>query len=1122
MPSNFDFLSTPFPTLHQSAIEAERIVYQSPRASCISSRFTLEQAVTWLYQHESYLCQPYDNKLGALIHERTFKENLSPPSLFDKVRLIHKLGNRAAHDDRTIAPRDALRLIEELYHFLYWLARYYSPNGRSLNPSSFDAKLIPQTPSPDSQKKVEQQLKALQAQITQLEAANQDLTVTVERQQATAQLKAQNQTEPDRHNYNEADTRKYLIDVLLREAGWTLTDPNSREYPVTGMPSKSGTGKVDYVLWGDDGKPLALVEAKRASRDPRDGKTQAKRYADCLEQQFGQRPLIFYTNGHETHLWDDRNYPERPIQGFLKKHELERSIYRRTARKPLHLVQPNAEIAGRSYQTEALKRITETFSRKHRKALLVMATGTGKTRTAIALVDLLLRSNWVNRTLFLADRKALVKQAKRAFTRHLSQANVVNLLDDPSNQSAAVADVVVSTYPTILNRIDDFEGNQRTFGAGHFDLVIVDEAHRSIYQKYRYLFDYFDSLLVGLTATPRNEIHRDTYGVFDLEPGVPSFAYELDDAIQDGYLVPPVGINIPFKFMRKGIRYADLSPDERLDYDDLFMDADTGDVPEAIDAGAINQWLFNTSTLDQALEVLMEQGLKTAGGDQLGKTIIFARNHNHAVAIGDRFNHNYPHYNGEFAQVIDSKSDYAESLLEDFSNREKNPVIAVSVDMLDTGVDVPEVVNLVFFKPVYSRVKFNQMIGRGTRLCEHLFGQDDPKREFFIFDLCSNFDYFAQEVTEKDPKPRPSLNTRLLNTQLQLSQTLPTDNLLRSQLLDDLHHHVAQMAPENFMVRRHLQAVETFRDRDRWNQLSPDDQRTISETLTALPTGIPAGDRLAKEFDLLCTQLQLALDPEMAKRFVRLRDQARDLLSNLEAKQSIPIVKVQLPLIAEAQQESWWEDITLPMIEDLRCNIRGLVKFVDRQQQRIVYTPFTDELLTEIDWVDVPIQSTGFSPYQYRKKVEAYIRAHEDHVAIAKLKRNLPLTEADLTSLETMLFDSPELESREQFETVFAKNLNLKRFIREIVGCDRAAAKAAFNQALPETNLTGNQIRFIENIIDNLTQQGVFDPAMLYEPPFTHLHPEGLDGVFEDEAADQVIALVRSFNQTVDVEFGAA
>ncbi len=1121
MPSNFDFLAAPFPTLCQSAIEAERIVYQSPRASCLSSRYTLEQAVLWLYQHDSYLQQPYDNKLGALIHEQTFKENLNPPSLFEKIRLIHQRGNQAAHGDRSITPRDALRLIEDLYHVLYWLARYYSPNGRDLKTQGFNPEIIPQPPNPDTQQQAQALVNDLKAQIQQLETVNQELTVTVEQQQATALVKAQNQAQPDPHNYNEADTRKYLIDVLLREAGWTLTDPNSREYPVTGMPNPSGRGNVDYVLWGENGKPLALVEAKRTSRDPREGQHQAKLYADCLEQQFGQRPLIFYTNGHDTHLWDDSQYPPRPMQGFLKKNELERIIYRRTARKKLHLIQPNADIAGRSYQTEALKRITETFSRKHRKALLVMATGTGKTRTAIALVDLLLRANWVNRTLFLADRKALVKQAKRAFSSHLPNVNVVNLLDDPSNQNAAVADVVVSTYPTILNRIDDLDGKQRTFGPGHFDLVIIDEAHRSIYQKYRYLFDYFDSLLVGLTATPRDEIHRDTYGVFGLESGVPSFAYELDDAIQDEYLVPPIGIDVPFKFMRQGIRYADLSPDERQDYDERFMDADTGDVPDSIDAGAMNQWLFNTPTIDKTLELLMEQGIKIAGGDQLGKTIIFARNHNHAVAIADRFDHNYPHYKGEFAKVIDSKSDYAESLLEDFENSQKNPAIAVSVDMLDTDIDVVEVVNLVFFKPVYSRVKFNQMIGRGTRLCEHLFGQGQHKQEFFIFDLCNNFSYFAQAVREKDPSPRPSLNTRLLNTKLRLSQTLPPDDPLRQQLLDDLHQHVAQMEPENFIVRRHLETVEIFQERDRWNTLTPADQTTITATLTTLPTGIPAGDRLAKEFDLLCTHLQLALDPAQAKGFIRLRDQARDLLSNLETKQSIPMVKAQLPLIADAQQETWWEDVTISMLEQLRRNIRDLVKFVDRQQQAIVYTTFSDELL-DLDIVAVPTQSTGFSPYQYRKKVEAYIRAHEDHVAIAKLKRNRPLTPEDLASLETMLFESPELEGRDQFEAVFEKNLNLKQLIREIVGCDRAAAKAAFNQVLPTTNLTSNQIRFIETIIDNLTQKGIFDPAMLYEPPFTHLHPEGLDGVFDDGAADQVMELVRSFNQTVGAEFGAA
>jgi type I restriction enzyme R subunit len=886
------------------------------------------------------------------------------------------------------------------------------------------------------------------------------------------------------------------------------------------MPNDTGTGRVDYVLWGDDGKPLALVEAKRTRKSPETGRHQAKLYADCLEQRFGQRPVIFYTNGYKYWIWDDLNYPPREIEGFLKKDELERLIFRRTHRKELHLVTINANIVERSYQNLAIRSITAVFENDHkRKALLVMATGTGKTRTAIALVDLLMRANWVKRVLFLADRNALITQALRAFKTHLPSATAVDLTKD---DATATDNVVLSTYPTMLNRINRSDGEKRIFGPGHFDLIIVDEAHRSIYQKYRALFDYFDGLLVGLTATPRDEVHRDTYRIFDLEAGVPTFAYELTDAISDGYLVPGRGVQVPFRFLRTGIRYADLSPEEQEEYEARFRDEETGAIPDQINAAALNQWLFNISTVDQALELLMQRGLKVEGGDRLGKTIIFARNQPHAEFIVQRFNINYPHYHGQFAQVIHSDIAYAQSLIDDFSEPNKQPTIAVSVDMLDTGIDVPEVVNLVFFKPVYSLVKFNQMIGRGTRLCLHLFGVDNHKTEFLVFDLCGNFEYFEQEIAASEQKPTDSITTKLVRTRLELSELLHRENQteLRSKLLDDLHQHVATMARDNFLVRRHLQQVEEFSERSRWDNLNDTDIDAIAQSLAQLPNGLPQENHLAKRFDLLCLKLQIAIIKQ-SRDFIKLRDQVRDLLHQLETQQTVPMVKAKLALIEDIQAEIWWSDVTPEMIEQIRHQLRDLVKFIDTKEQRIIYTDFEDEL-GEVTETDVPIKQTGFSRYQYCKKVEAYIREHENHIAIAKLKRNLPLTDADLASLEELLFNAEAIESRERFETVYGKNLSLKLFIRQLVGLDRNAAKQAFAQYLEGNTFNATQIHFVNTIIDYLTQNGVMDAGLLYEPPFTDLHYEGLDGVFEPDDADQIISIVRSFNETIGKEFGVA
>jgi len=673
----------------------------------------------------------------------------------------------------------------------------------------------------------------------------------------------------------------------------------------------------------------------------------------------------------------------------------------------------------------------------------------------------------------------------------------------------------------MFNRIEINDGDRHLFGVGHFDLVIVDEAHRSIYQKYRALFSYFDSLLVGLTATPRNEIERDTYQIFELEKGIPTYAYELDSAIQDGHLVPPKAINVSFKFIRNGVKYDELPEEDKAEYEEKFRDEETDEIPDKINAAAINDWLFNIPTIDQALELLMQQGLKVEGGDRLGKTIIFARNHRHAEEIIKRFDANYGHYNGKFARIIDSHDPYAQTTLDDFSDLKKYPQIAVSVDMLDTGVDVPEVVNLVFFKPVYSRVKFNQMVGRGTRLCPDLFGIGEDKTEFLIFDLCGNCDYFNQDIAETETKLRPSLTSRLIKQRLNLSQllTTPEHQELRASLLDNLHQHVATMEENNFLVRPHRPKVEEFSNRDRWEQLKEEDITIISQTFSVLPNGMPNGDRLAKEFDLLCLKLQIAVINN-GQNFEQLRDQVRNILNRLEAeKHTVPMVKAQLPLIAEVQTEDWWQDVTLAMIETVRRNLRDLVKFLDPKEQQIAITNFEDEL-EDISETTVRIATTGFNREQYRKKVTAYIKAHQDNLAIAKLKRNLPLTESDLDALQKMLFTAEEIESRDRFEEVFGKNLNLKVFIRQLVGLDRNSAKEAFAQYLSGNNFTANQIRFVEEIIDYLTQQGIMNPGLLYEPPFTNIHDEGLDGLFSSDDADNLWNVVRSFNETVGATFG--
>ncbi|MEE4330599.1 MAG: DEAD/DEAH box helicase family protein, partial [Wenzhouxiangella sp.] len=874
----------------------------------------------------------------------------------------------------------------------------------------------------------EEQAKALQeAEAARLQTQSQRdaLEAQINKLQAEiAATKKANQAVADDHDYNEEETRDAFIDLLLHEAGWPLDQARDREFPVTGMPNESGDGFVDYVLWGSDGKPLGLVEAKRTKRDARVGQQQAKLYADCLEAKFGRRPVIFYSNGYEHWLWDDTTHPPRAVQGFLKQDELELLHQRRGSRKALSSVSIDSAIAGRPYQVRSIRRIDEAYEQDNlRKALLVMATGSGKTRTTIAVIDQLMRAGWVKRALFLADRIALVNQAIGAFKTHLPTSAPVNLVTDKDTEGR----VYVSTYPTMMGLIDEMKNGVRRFGSGHFDLIVIDEAHRSVYRKYRAIFDYFDSYLLGLTATPRDEIDRDTYRLFELEKGVPTDAYDLDEAVADGYLVPPKAVAVPLKFQREGIRYDDLSDEEKEQWDALEWTED-GDIPDRVDPAALNKWLFNADTVDKVLEHVMTHGLKVEDGDRLGKTIIFAKNHAHAVFIAERFDKNYPHLKGQFARVIDFKTEYAQSLIDDFSDLNKPPHIAISVDMLDTGIDIPEVVNLVFFKIVRSKTKFWQMIGRGTRLCPDLFGPGQHKEHFLVFDFCQNFEFFNQNPNVTDGALGPSLSEKLFITRVELIGEIEdgaengdfreaTEELLelRGAVAGRLQEEVAGMSLDNFVVRPKRRSVEKFHDKDAWDSLSPEDRAELAENVAGLPSAYQDDDLAAKQFDYLVLLNQLAVlraDPS----FTNLQARIMGIAAQLEELANIPMVSKELKFIAEVQTEDYWQDITLPMLEHLRRRLRNLVKLIEPEERKIVYTDFEDEIGAGID-IELPEIGTGTDKARFLLKVRQFLAQHEDHITIRKLRRNEQLTPTDLSELER-IFQEQRIASSEDLERI--------------------------------------------------------------------------------------------------------
>lgn len=1107
MISQLQFLEAEWPDVFAAAKKAEELVHPDARASCFYARRALELAVHWLYKHDSSLRLPYQDHLSALIHEPTFRQTVGP-AVFAKVKIIKDLGNLAVHSHRPIRQLDALAAVRELFHFSYWLAHSYGRGGQPAATAAFDAGRIAQATVAASRQSREQ-LQTLQDQLRErdeklavLLADKTALGEELERVRAeVAQAKKDNAAQPDTHDYSEAQTRDYFIDLLLAEAAWPLDQARDREFPVIGMPSGTGDGFVDYVLWGDDGIPLAIVEAKRTKKDAKIGQQQAKLYADCLEIMFGRRPVIFLSNGYEHWIWDDESYPPRPVQGFYKKDELELLIQRRTTKRPLADAPINTAIVERFYQARSIRRVGQAFEQEAaRKALVVMATGAGKTRTVIALTDLLMRCNWVKRALFLCDRVALVNQAVNAFKQHLPDSSPVNLVTEKDAEGR----VFVSTYPTMMGLIDEAKDGQRRFGIGHFDLIVIDEAHRSVFQKYRAIFDYFDSLLVGLTATPKDEVGRNTYRLFELEDGVPTDAYALEDAVRDGFLVPPRAVSVPLKFQREGIAYDDLPEDEKEQWDALEWNEEGEPPPGRVGAEALNKWLFNKDTVDKVLEDLMTNGLKVSGGDRLGKTIIFAKSQAHAEFIAERFDANYPHLKGQFARVITFETKYAQSLIDDFSAKEKSPHIAISVDMLDTGIDVPEVVNLVFFKIVRSKTKFWQMLGRGTRLCPDLFGPGKDKECFYIFDYCQNLEFFRENPAAADGVSPAPLSTKLFRARLELVGTLDEqrqgrvrdggDGDLRRDVVNLLREEIAAMNPDNFVVRPKRRLIDKYRVDEPWSELDLTKRQELGQEIAGLPSELPPEEEEAKRFDLLILHLQLAV-LRSEPSFERLRDQLKLLAGLLEEQSTIPMIHAELPLLLDLQGSEWWQGVTPGMLETVRRRLRALIKLIEKGRRKPVYTDFEDELGPAS-----PVELPGFGHPQtferFRAKAQAFLRAHNDHVAVHRLRANEPLTATDLQELERMLVESGVAGPGDLAEAKRKFEGSLGLFTRSLVGLDREAAKAALGNFTVTQNLNANQIEFINLIVDELTERGVMRPEALYTSPFTDLSPRGPEGMF--------------------------
>lgn len=1138
--SNFTFLAAEFPSVHEAAVEAERQAGVSPTAAAFFAGKTVELAVKWAFRNDPGLKLPYQDNIAALLHEPSFRR-AAGEAVFAKAKFINTLRNRAVHEEKIIRPGDAAGAVKELFHVCFWLARTYARKAKPADGLAFDPSVLARRD--ETLKKAFAHLKAQQAELdarngelTKLLSDRQNLDAELQRLRAeVAAARHDAEAAPSTHDYNEAETRDRFIDLLLLEAGWALDRSEDTEFRVEGMPNEQGVGFVDCVLWGADGKPLGLVEAKRTRKDARQGQQQAKLYADRLEARYGQRPVIFYSNGYEHWIWDDVRYPPRQIGGFYKRDELELLIQRRTSRRKLAETKLNTKIAGdkRPYQQHAIRAIAKAFEDEgERKALLVMATGSGKTRTVIALVDLLMRAGWVKRVLFLADRVALVNQAAGAFKAHLPDSAPVNLVTERTSEGR----VFLSTYPTMMNLIDGRQEGKAKFGPGHFDLIVIDEAHRSVYQRYRAIFEYFDSFLVGLTATPKDEIDKNTYSLFDLEDGVPTDAYSLEEAVADGHLVPPVAISVPLKIVRSGLRYDDLSEEEKDQWDMLEWGED--EIPDTVEAAEVNKRLFNQDTVDQVIAHLMQNGLKLEGGDRLGKTIIFAKNQAHAVYIEARFNAAYPSLAGHFARVITYESGpYAQTLIDDFSKKDKAPHIAISVDMLDTGIDVPEVVNLVFFKQVRSKTKFWQMMGRGTRLCPDLFGPGQDKEFFRVFDYCQNLEFFGANPEIKEASAAKSLSARLFAARLDLVRALddkhgkaggfsapeqqpyeapdnredpPSEEEVRASALAVLRETVAGLNLENFIVRQKRRTVEKYQADQAWNDIDDDARDELVGDIAPLPSSRELGTEEAKRFDLLMFQLELTLQ-KGSRRFDTLKKQLLEIASALEDQAGIPAIAHQAVLIEEIQTDTWWEGVIVPLLELVRLRLRDLVQHIEKGRKAVVYSNFADEIGEGVEH-DLPqVGEADFA--RFKQKARHFLRKHEDHIVLHKLRQGRPLTAIDLTELEKMLLDAGIGEAGDIERAREASN-GFGRFVRSLVGLERAAVSEAFGEFLSSGKATAPQIEFIDMIIEHLTDQGMMDPSLLYEPPFTDIAPTGPEQVFDEDRVTRLVSRIREISDS--------
>jgi type I restriction enzyme R subunit len=1001
---NFELIKNHNAKLSELGMLAEQILYIDPGSAITRLRSFAEEVTKDIYAMDGLPKLPQATFM-ELLKSWAFL-SATEKRLQDQIHFLRLEGNETAHGEKgTIAK--AFAALGTAHSIGQYLAvNYYGFHAGDLSPfveppKPVDANLTKK----EIDKVLEENEKQQKALLNELELERKKRYQAEATAEQLQKAKARSAQTANSLEWDEATTRKLLIDTQLAKAGWDVSNPESVgiEVDVNHQHTNSGKGYVDYVLWGDNKKPLAVVEAKRPSCPEQQGREQAVQYAQGLAKDFNcPVPIVFYTNGFETHIWDTEQYNTyRRVYGYYAKASLERLFFQRENKQPnIEQENPKFEIAGfeRPYQVEAIKAVAKEFQNQRRKALIVQATGTGKTRVSIAIVELLMRTRWVKRVLFLCDRKELRRQADDAFKDFLETEP--RCVIGETNKLDHSARVYVATYPGMMNRFSQLD-------VGYFDLIIADESHRSIYNKYRDIFDYFDAMQLGLTATPVKFIARNTFDLFGCENGDPTFNFDLTDAIshEPRFLNPFKVKEFTTEFLREGIHYNQLSDEQKTQ---LEQDLGLEEAKKAKFKGKdLGRKIYSEETDKAILENLMNNGIKDATNSLVGKTIVFAQNQKHAEHLEKLFCQMYENHGAKVCKVIHNKVDRPESRIDGFKDTDSQFRIAISVDMMDTGIDVPSVVNLVFARPIKSWVKFWQMVGRGTRLCEakecpNLLAKD--KEEFLIFDHYGNFNYFEEEYVEAQPGESRSLLQTVFEARLTLAnEAINKANVKAFELAcKQLKADVCDLPEKSIAVQRELRNVKMLQHTEQILEMSGPTKHLLESKIAPLMGTRTLKDRDASMFDRLMAQLSTAFISG-ASELEDLKGELISLLQNLAV--TITEVRRQADEIEKVQTADYWQKLTYADLEQTRVKLRSIMKYKKPkktlgEQARTTHAEDGDHQTQD----RAVVLGDDSEAMAYKQRIKAILQDMlENNAVLEKIRNQQTVTEQELESITSAI-----------------------------------------------------------------------------------------------------------------------